>query len=246
MPKSRFITRIAAAALAVVLVAGCGDDTSSAGTQEDEAFCESYLAVERAVIGLLFTGDGDPGAVATMLDDANAIAPASIADSMDVLTTGGKEQLETGGDASDETLEAYSATLGWARDHCDVESLDITAVDFGYEGVPDVVSPGTYIASFTNEGEEYHEVFIGRMNDGVDLTTEELLTLDDETAFDYITPVNAQDAPPGGERFVSLHLDQPGEYFLVCFVAEGSVESFDEGDGPPHAELGMHQSFTVG
>ena len=36
-----------------------------------------------------------------------------------------------------ETLELYSETIAWAGENCDVETLDVTATEYEYDGIPD-------------------------------------------------------------------------------------------------------------
>jgi hypothetical protein len=252
----------ALATLAVaLLLAGCGSDSSDSAGDDGSgatdaagadgadagAFCDAYLSAERDVISLLFTQQGDPDEVTAKLDGALALAPDDVAGTMQALVEGGKAQLsdpEAG--ATDETLQAYSDSLGWVSENCDIETIDVTAQDYRFEGIPESLEAGDYIVRFDNQGSEFHEVFAGRFNDGVTDSIEDIVRIENEDeVMQKITPVNAQDAAPGDVKYVSWHLEEPGRYFAVCFVSVGSVNSFDEGGGNPHVEEGMVQEFTV-
>ncbi len=135
-------------------------------------------------------------------------------------------------------------TIAWAGENCDVDTYDVTAVDYGFEGLPDELSAGYTVVDFANEGTEMHEMFALRYNDDTTETIDELFELPEEEAFSKITPVNAGFAPPGESSTVSLNLTEPGRYAIVCFIPVGTVGDA-QGEGPPHFTQGMIQEFTV-
>ena len=194
----------------------------------------------------LFSGQGEPEEIEAALDDAIAAAPAENADTIATLKEGAQAQLaDPEGDASEETLQAYSSAIGWAADSCPgVEVIDVTATEYHYDGVPEALETGYKVINFSNEGTEAHEMFTVRINDGVTETLEELLALPEEEALTKVTPVNAVFAMPGGSDVVSWNLAEPGNYAAFCFVPVGSVGE-TEGDGPPHFTQGMVHEFTV-
>lgn len=234
---------VAGSAAALLLLTACGsDDDNSAASAEA---CDAWIAADDSLIGLLFTGQGDAASVNASLDSAIAAAPDDIVDTITELKATAQPQLEDPeSDASDETLQLYRDTIVWAGESCDVETLEVTAVDYEYDGIPDTLSTGYHVIEFSNDGQEQHEVFAFEINDGVTESLDEIFAGPEEEIFGKITPVNAAFAPPGGSDTGSWNLRTPGNYAVICFIPVGSVGE-TEGDGPPHFTEGMVQEFTV-
>lgn len=242
---TRFKTKhliAAGTASALLLLTACGSDDNSSA---DVEACDAWIAADGAVINYLFTGEGDADSVNAALDASIAAAPDDIVDTMTELKAEAQPQFEDpDSDASDRTLELYSDAIAWIGENCDVETIDVTATEYEYEGIPNELPVGYTVTNFTNEGQEQHEMFAFKINDGVTESVEELLDLPEEEVFGKITPVNAVFATPGGTNAASWNLETPGSYAVVCFVPVGSVGE-TEGDGPPHLSEGMIQEFEV-
>jgi uncharacterized cupredoxin-like copper-binding protein len=241
MTKNHYLVTAGAASL--LLLGACGsDDDSSADTA---AACDSWIDADTAVIDYLFTGQGDADSVTAAIDAAIDAADPEIEQTIVDLKEASAEQIaDPEQPGTDETLALYSETVAWAGENCDVETIDATAVDYGFEGVPAELSTGYHVVTFSNEGQEQHEMFALRFNEGTTETIEEILELPEDEAFGKITPINAAFAPPGESETVSWNLDEPGRYAILCFLPVGSVGE-TEGDGPPHFTEGMVQEFTV-
>ena len=123
---------------------------------------------------------------------------------------------------------------------CDYETVDVTAVDYAFEGVPDSVPAGTLAFELTNASEaEEHEMVVFRRADGVTQSFGEILNLPEEETEELIVFSAAAFAPPGESGATLADLDA-GEYAMVCFIPVGGAE-----DGPPHFTAGMIKEFTV-
>ncbi|MGE3960237.1 MAG: hypothetical protein AB7F65_00980 [Dehalococcoidia bacterium] len=145
------------------------------------------------------------------------------------------------------------------------ETIEVTGVDFGFEGVPETVEAGTQL-TFTNASDaEVHEMLMFKLPEGEERGIDELLLLPDEEAQTLVgEPLGVAVALPGqdpafteGEFVVS----DPGRYILLCFIPTGAdpavfeelLENPDaaEGEGPeieggpPHVAQGMYAEFTV-
>lgn len=115
--------------------------------------------------------------------------------------------------------------------------VEVTAVDFGFEGIPDTVPTGDVSFEFTNDGEAAHEMFMARLGEGVDL--DELLARDEEPSPEEAEEIGGVFAPPGeGGVYLNAEDLEPGTYAVVCFIPGP--------EGKAHYELGMKQTFTVG
>jgi plastocyanin len=141
------------------------------------------------------------------------------------------------------------------------DTVEVTGVDYAFEGLPDTVEAGTTF-SFTNEGEELHEMVAFLIPEEEDRSIDELVQLEDEELGEVfggepmpefvLMAEPGEDGtmvfPPDGEATVT----EPGRYGVVCFIPvgmtempEGEQEGPPEGDGPPHAFEGMTGEFTV-
>jgi hypothetical protein len=147
------------------------------------------------------------------------------------------------------------------------ETVDITAVDYDFQGVPDSVPAGTEL-SFTNGSDgEVHEIVLLRINDDETRSVEELAALpesESEALFTQGPPALVSIALPGEEGMAvvgSPTVAEPGRYALFCFIPTGAdpqayrdlfaaPPSDDEGPpdipgGPPHVTQGMFAELTV-
>jgi uncharacterized cupredoxin-like copper-binding protein len=239
-------------------LAGCGDDGSdTASATEGQAFCDAYLAVatdqgpdvdwENATdqeIGEAM------GAYATAfepkLDALVNAAPAEVADAVDTYTGTYQEILETGDDSAfdDEYLDAETAIVDAAIESCAVDVVDATAVDYGYEGVPDEVAAGRVGFRLVNEGADVHEAVILRRAEGDTTAALDIAAMSEEEQAELVEFVGVAFVAPGSEGAVLLDLS-PGEYIVICNLPIGMTEVDAEVDGAPHHSVGMVAEFSV-
>ena len=232
----------AGTASALLLLTACGSDDNSSANAEA---CDAWIVADASVINYLTTGAGDADSVNAALDSAIAAAPNDIVNTMTELKAEAQPQLEDPeSEASDETLELYSDAIAGTGENCDVETLDVTAKEYEFDGIPDELTAGYHVLNFSNEGKEQHEMVAFKVNEGVTESLDEIFAMPEEEAMGKITPVNFTFAAPGGTETASWNLTAPGNYTVVCFVSVGSVGE-TEGDGPPHFTEGMVQEFTV-
>lgn len=132
--------------------------------------------------------------------------------------------------------------------------VEVTAVDYEFQGLPDTVPAGT-VLSLVNESEtELHEIGAFRLDDEDERSVEELVALP-EGEFDPGIPAMVLLAAPGGEQIAAVGdgtLTEPGRYAVICSVPTGAdpaayLEAAQEphGSGPPEVEGGPPH-FTQG
>lgn len=114
---------------------------------------------------------------------------------------------------------------------CGYEQIEATGVDHEYEGIPDTVPAGVVALTFTNEGDEVHEIGIARINDDVTEPVEQLLTLPEEEVFSKLQLMGVTYASPGESETTFLRLDE-GRYGAACFIPEGTTHIESTGSGP--------------
>lgn len=259
----RTLQRVGAGLLALTLVSGiaaCGDDDDEAtdATEADAgdaaggdlaAFCDTLVEFNAAALetevddtsseeDIKAAGEELAPKMETIADNA----PEDLAATADELNGYIQPLLE--GDAEqfndDATFETYMGFVQEAIGACEFDTVEVTAVDYAFEGVPDSLSAGTAAFAFSNESEsEEHEMIIVRKADGVDLSFDEILNLSEEESEDKVEFKGAAFAGPGsgGSALVEL---TAGDYAMVCFIPVGGAE-----DGPPHFTQGMVKEFSV-
>lgn len=140
-------------------------------------------------------------------------------------------------------------------------TVEITAVDFAFEGVPESVSAGSTLELRNDADRELHEIVAFRLDDE-SRTLGEILSLE-QTEVQAILgePTTVILAPPGSEQVATPvgdgTLRAPGRYALLCFIPTGvdpdeylaaaatSEGPPDVGGGPPHIAHGMFAEVDV-
>jgi hypothetical protein len=140
---------------------------------------------------------------------------------------------------ADSVIETYGELLSGSSEPCEFEEVAVTGVDYAFEGVPESMDAGTVSFTFTNEGEEPHEMLIFRKVDGVTESFDEIFSGPEEESEGKIEFTGATFAEPGQEGAALTDLST-GDYAMVCFVPVGGGE-----EGPPHFTEGMVQEFKV-
>jgi hypothetical protein len=258
------ITRVGAAAAVLLAfgLAACGDDdgedegAGDGGADEGagastEAFCGALVDFNSAVLAVELdetSAEADAVAAGEQLSPLTETmaenAPDSVADGAAEID--GVVQALLDGDAeafsADSTFETYVEFLDGSIGECGFEQVEVSMIDYGFEGLSESMSPGTVAFALTNDTEagEDHEMVVLRKAEGVTQSFQELLELPEEEAMTMVDFLGAGFAPPGESGSVLVDLT-PGEYAAICFIPVGGGE-----DGPPHFTQGMFQEFTVG
>lgn len=226
-------------------LAGCGA-ADQAGGGDVAAFCDAYVEMAQAsdTEEELASLVEKPEA---LFDDVEANVPQEVSEPVGVVVDATRQAAADGTpDAfmSPEFGDAARAVNSYMFDNCEAfAKLDVTAVDYAFEGVPDSVTAGGVALRFTNEGDEYHEFIVFRKNDGVTESFDEILALPEGQREGLMTFVGAANAEPG-ESFATVFGAEAGEYIALCFIRSGEGPGV-EGDGPPHWVEGQRAEFTV-
>ena len=149
---------------------------------------------------------------------------------------------DDGGESSATSAEDATTTTAGAGG----EETAITAVDYEFEGVPETLPAGPHTFTFTNEGEEPHELVIFRIVDENE-SIEDILQLGEEEGQSHVEEAGGTFAEAGADGEPAEVDLEAGKYAMVCFVSVGTTGPSDAeaGDGPPHFMEGMVTEFTV-
>ena len=167
-----------------------------------------------------------------------------------------------GDDAGDDGDDAAATTTSEAA----AETVEVTAVDYGYQGLPDSVEAGTKFTLANSSTAELHEFVAMRIPDEEKRPVSELAALppeESEAVFAGGEPATVLVTPPGGEMIPAVGdgtLSEPGRYAIACFIpvgadpaaymqkmqeSQGGPPQGSDDDGPPHITKGMFAEVTV-
>jgi len=164
-----------------------------------------------------------------------------------------------GGDDDDSDAAATTSTAGADE----AEAVEIAAIDYEFEDLPDRIAAGTTLSLHNESEAELHELVAFRLADDETRSAEELAQLPEaelEAVFAG-EPATVLIAKPGEESFAALgdgSLSDPGRYVVFCAIPQGvdpdeylaAAEQSEAGPpdvagGPPHFVLGMVGEVTV-
>lgn len=228
------------------------DPSGFAGTASAE-FCEGFVGIETA----LKNAPEDPAEmeafvaeqVTPNLELVRQNLPAEVGADVSVMADAVEQLAQTGDFSVMDTPEMTAASgvvYPYLADGCGLASMAGTAVDYGYEGLPDEVAAGTTVIVLTNESEndEIHEMGLVKLVDGDDISLEELLALPEVEQMEHIEHFGGGVfVAPGATSGTVVDLT-PGRWAYVCFIPIGSVHG-EMGEGAPHFTAGMAGEFTV-
>jgi len=261
----RTLRNVGTGLLALTLAAGlaaCGDDDDepeATDTSEDggasgevtaagDEFCDAVVEFNGSATNVDLdetSSEADITAAGEQLAPLSqtlaAEAPDDLAEPAETVDAAVQDLVE--GDAAafndEATFAEFETLVSGAIETCDFEGVDVTGVDYAFEGVPESIPAGTVAFSFTNEGEEPHEMLIFRKVDGETASFEEIFSGPEEESEGKIEFAGVTFAEPGAESSALTDLEA-GDYAMVCFVPVGGGE-----EGPPHVTEGMLQEFAV-
>lgn len=174
------------------------------------------------VVDAFIAADGDVG---------KAFSDPTVEENLGPIEEYEAEVCGIGGGEEDEGEEEEAATEPLEG----AQVIEVSAVDFAFEGIPAEVPAGPTSFRLANDGEAAHEMFMARLGDGVDL--DELLASDEEPSDEQAQDVGSTFASPGDSAFLNVEDLTAGTYAVLCFIPGP--------DGKSHYELGMKQTFTV-
>lgn len=243
---------------------GC-DSGSKKGEAKSEfaAYCdatfelESYFAQDPDVDFSTASPDQIAAAVKVYLQGAKPfvdrtvpLVPAEIKGPIDVQVAAFNQALAGGN--PEEIFETPAVQAAEKQSHafdlknCGWNKVEVSAVEYRFEGLPTELEAGRTSIDLTNKGSELHEIVVLSKNPGVTQSFDEILALPEREGQTKVTDVTGTFAPQGDTDYAVSDIPK-GEYIAVCFIPQGatSEESEPSPDAKPHFQLGMKQEITV-
>jgi hypothetical protein len=189
-------------------------------------------------------GGQAPGPEDTTTDDTATDDTGTDDTATDDTGTDAEEGGEEGGPPSEEFITSSIPVGRYAAENCADDQIEVTALNYEYEGIPETLTAGEYGWLLENEADEWHEIVLLKKNEGVTESFQELLELPEDEVFANIEILGAAFAGPGESSGVVTEL-VPGEYLAICFFPVGTTSLDVEPEGAPHHTEGMLHEFTV-
>ena len=138
---------------------------------------------------------------------------------------------------SDDFFAAANSVGDYMADNCGYQVIDVTATDHAFDGIPVDAEAGKTLIRVTNDGTEYHEVVLQRVQQGETRSVEEILALPGEGG-DLLDFLGNAFAPPGVGNWAVVDLSA-GRHVAMCFIPTGATtpEALQSGQADDTAEL---------
>lgn len=275
IPSRRLLAATAALSTALFLAGCADDDDPIASPSEPvnsatpsasaapsvEEFCEAKAAIDAAFLAggpPEEEGDATPSpeevgqgistTFSSLYEEYERTAADEVKDEVAKQVDALEKAIEDGNPEfffDEEFAVADKAVDDFLVEECDVNEISATTVDYEFEGLPTESPAGLTALKITNEGDEFHEIVLMRINDDVTDSIEDLLKLDEDEVEGKITPAGVVLAMPGTSAINFFDL-KPGRYGVLCFISKDSTaENEFQGDGPPHFTEGMVEELEI-
>lgn len=225
-------------------------------TPEVTAFCEAGLAADKALAKLETGGKpkrSDAQALEAALSQVGATTPPQIATQVQAVVAATRTAVQRGRDpfqVDPDFGQNFNTIQQYRYDSCGYTQLDVTGIEYEFQGLPETVSPGPVAIRFTDTGAELHELVIFRLKGKESLR--KLLGLSDKEQERKVEFVGATEAIQNETTYTIADMSTPGRYGVACFLPVGSTSKkkaeeaeHEHGGGTPHWKKGMRATITV-
>jgi hypothetical protein len=223
-------------------------------TPEVTAFCDAALKVDKALTPL-FEG-GRPTAriqqrIDAALSDAQSTAPPEVAANVESAASILRGALQSGREEDFENPEleqAGTAVDAYRYNSCGYEQLDVTGIEYEFQGLRKTVPAGPTAIRFTDTGAELHELLIFRVKSKD--SVKKIVGLSEKEQRKKVEQIAGTFAEQGETTYTIADLSKPGRYGVVCHLPVGStseqaLEEAAEDHAKSHADEGMFATIRV-
>ena len=211
---------------------------AGAGEGSAKKFCKASRAVDVAFAA----EQPNPKTVNRLLDVLAKTAPSGVSEAVDTAVPAFKADPETAFE-DPAVAEAVGEIEAFEYENCGYEQVEVSLVDYAFEGLPTELDKGTTAFKLSNTGTEAHEMFVVKLKG--DTTVADLLAAEESEFESLAQEVGGGFALPGQEGYATVNFKRPGRYAAVRFIPVGTTSETTEGTGPPHASEGMATEFEV-
>jgi hypothetical protein len=222
-------------------------------TPEITAFCDAALKTDKAA-DKVFASERpkqkDIQAFDSALSQIESTAPPEVAANVQAAAASTRTAIQSRQDPFDDPSFEQNITAidEYRYNSCGYRQLDVTGVEYAFEGLPKTVQAGTAAIRFTDTGAEFHELAIYRIKSKDSL--KKIVGQSEKEQRKKLEEVGGTFAMQGQTTYTVAELSKPGRYGVVCHLPVGatSIEAAEEAekDHPrSHAQEGMYATITV-
>ena len=222
---------------------------------EVTAFCDAAIKADKAVNKIQSGGkpkQKDIQAAETALSAAESTAPPEIASQVQAVVAATRTAAQSGRDPNevDPNFGQNFSTLQQYRfNSCGYQQLDVTGIEYEFQGLPRTLPAGNVAIRFTDNGAELHELDLVRVKSKdsakkvAGMSEKDLAQKTETVANTFVTQ--------GQTSYTIADLSKPGRYVAICHLPVGSTseqaaeEAGHEHDAKTHAQQGMYQGIRV-
>jgi hypothetical protein len=240
------------AALPVVGALLAATAAAAQPTPEATAFCDAALKTDKAAEKALVPKpkQKDLQAFETALGEIESTAPPEVAANVQAAVTSTRTAIRAKQDQFDDPSfeQNINAIDEYRYNSCGYRQLDVTGIEYEFQGLPKTLPAGKVAIRFTDTGAELHELAIYRMKTKDSL--KKVVGLSEKEQSKKLEPVGGTFAMQNETSYTIAELTKPGRYAVICHLPVGStsVEAAEEAehDHPKsHAQEGMYATITV-
>jgi hypothetical protein len=223
-------------------------------TPQATAFCDANLAVDKAANKALGTERPkrkDVQALESAVTRVESTAPPEMTANVQAAASAVRTGLQNRQDPTDDpNFEPNLRAINEYRyNSCGYTQLDVTGIEYQFQGLPGSVPTGPVAIRFTDAGAEVHELVIGRLKSKDSL--KKILGSPEKEQANKIEFLAGTNVAQGQTNYVIADLNKPGRYGVVCFLPVGStsLEAAEaaerERGATPHWREGMLATITA-
>ena len=221
-------------------------------TPEVTAFCDAALKTDKAAEKALTEKpkQKDIQAFDTSLAEMETTAPPAVATNVQTAAALVRTAIQERKDPFDDpTFEQnFNAINEYRYNSCGYTQLDVTGVEYEFQGLPKTVPAGNVAIRFTDTGAELHEIDISRVKSKD--SVKKIVRLSEKEQAKKLELVGGTFAMQNQTSYTVAELTKPGRYAVICHLPVGStsVQAAEEAgkDHPKsHAQEGMYATITV-
>jgi hypothetical protein len=225
-------------------------------TPEATAFCDAALGADRALAKLETGGRpkrSDVQALETALSRAESSAPPEIATQVQAVVAATRRAIQERKDPFEVDPNFgpnFNALQEYRYNSCGYAQLDVTGIEYEFQGLPKTLTAGPVAVRFTDTGAELHELIVFRLK--TKDSVRRFLGLPEKEQERKADFIGATEAEQNQTTYEILDMSKPGRYAVACFLPRGSTspEAVEEaehehGGGRPHWRDGMRAEIRV-
>jgi hypothetical protein len=222
-------------------------------TPEVTAFCDAALAADKAVAKLESGGrpkQKDIQAAETALGQAESTAPPEIATQIQAVVAAVRTGIQSGSDPFEDPAveQNFNAIQEYRYNSCGYRQLDVTGIEYEFQGLPRTLPAGKVAIKFTDTGAEWHELAIARLKTKDSL--KKIIGMSEKQQAKKIEEIGGTFAMQGQTSYTIADMSKPGRYGVVCFLPVGATDAQAAGEAErkhakSHADRGMLATIRV-